>query len=84
MHEAHEPEHPASDLANAGMYMGGQELFGYLNEDKPLLDFGRDVLPKLIKRMYGWPAQGYLIDINTLKNYQRANREWKHESIPGS
>lgn len=73
------PEHPASDLANAGMYMAGPELFKYLDTDKPLLDFGKDVLPKLIGQMYGWPTQGYLIDIGTMENYQRANREWAHD-----
>ena len=72
------PEHPASDLANAGMYMAGPGLFKYLDMDKPLLDFGRDVLPRLVGQMYGWPTQGYLIDIGTMENYQRANREWSY------
>lgn len=73
------PEAPKSDLANAGMYVAGERLFGYLNEDKPVLDFGKDVLPKLVGQMYGWNTDGYLIDIGTPENYKRANEEWKHD-----
>lgn len=73
------PDEPKSDLANAGMYMADSRIFEYLDDDKPLLDFGKDVLPKLVGQMYGWNTEGYLIDIGTLENYKRANEEWAHD-----
>ena len=73
------PEKPKSDLANAGMYMADGRIFAYLDEDKPLLDFGKDVLPMLVGQMYGWNTEGYIIDIGTLENYKKANEEWTHD-----
>lgn len=75
------PEHPKSNLANAGMYVADNRIFEYLNNiDKPVLDLGKDVLPKLVGQMYGWNTDGYLIDIGTPENYKRANEEWKYKS----
>lgn len=76
---AEKPENPISDLANAGMYVAGSRLFAYMDGDRPLLDFGRDVLPKLVGKMYGWEVEGYQIDIGTPENYKRAISEWKYE-----
>lgn len=73
------PAEPKSDLANAGMYMADQRVFDYLDGDEPVLDFGKDVLPKLVGKMYGWNTDGYLIDIGTMENYKRANEEWTHD-----
>lgn len=73
------PDHPQSDLANAGIYIADQRLFDYVDSDKKLLDFGKDVLPKLIGKMYGWLTEGYLIDVGTLENYHRANEEWPYD-----
>ena len=72
------PEEPKSDLANAGMYMADGRIFDYLDGEKPQLDFGKDVLPKLVGEMYGWNTDGYLIDIGTMENYRKANEEWKY------
>lgn len=76
---AEKPDAPKSDLANAGMYAADGRIFDYLDMDKPVLDFGRDVLPKLIGKMYGWDTAGYLIDIGTLENYKKANEEWAYD-----
>jgi len=79
------PERPKSDLANAGIYIADRRVFPYLDQDKPLLDLGKDVLPKLIGNMYGWHTDGYLIDIGTLESYKKANEEWMydyHENTP--
>lgn len=70
------PEHPKSDLANAGMYIARQELFDYLPDGDEPLDFGKSVLPKLTGRMYGWHTQGYLLDVGTLENYKKAQMDW--------
>ena len=70
------PEHPASNLANAGIYIAGQELFSFLPECE-ILDFGKDILPLLVNRMYGWEDSNYLIDIGTPENYAKAQAEWR-------
>lgn len=76
---AEKPKAPKSDLANAGMYIADKRIFDYLDPDKTPLDFGKDVLPKLVGQMYGWNTEGYLIDIGTMENYKRANEEWNHD-----
>lgn len=70
------PKHPKSNLANAGMYIADRRIFDHLDPDKTPLDFGKDVLPKLVSQMCGWNTEGYLIDIGTLENYKRAEAEW--------
>lgn len=69
------PQHPTSNLANAGVYIARQEIFSYF-PDQVFIDFGNDVLPKLVGKMYGWETQDYLIDIGTPDNYMKAQREW--------
>lgn len=73
------PERPESDWANAGMYIAGQDLFDYFDSERSVLDFGKDVLPKLTGKMYGWRTEGYLIDVGTLENYKKANEEWPYD-----
>lgn len=73
------PVSPKSNLANAGLYIARQSLFNYLPQPEELVDFGKDILPKLIGKMYGWQTEGYLLDIGTIENYEKANREWPHK-----
>ena len=70
------PEHPKSNLANAGLYIARRGVFDYLSESGRQIDFGKDVLPALVGKMYGWQTEGYLLDVGTLENYEKANREW--------
>ncbi len=70
------PQNPLSNLANAGIYMADREIFSCLPDQTPL-DFGKDVLPGLTGRMYGWEDRDYLIDIGTMENYRQAQSEWK-------
>lgn len=72
------PEHPASNLANAGIYIANTHIFQYF-PNKEFLDFGKDVLPLLIGKMYGWETKDYLLDIGTIKNYERAKEEWTYD-----
>ena len=72
------PEIPKSDLANAGVYVAGKELFDVLPEGTPL-DFGKDVLPGLIGKLSGYETTDYLLDIGTPENYKRAEEEWDHD-----
>ena len=70
------PTQPKSNLANAGLYIVRRGIFDYLPENGRQLDFGKDVLPTLVGKMYGWHMEGYLLDVGTLENYEKANREW--------
>lgn len=70
------PDNPKSDLANAGIYIANRKVFDHL-PDKELLDFGKDVLPKLVNHMYGWENHSYLIDIGTPENYAKAQSDWR-------
>ena len=72
------PVSPKSNLANAGIYIARQSLFDFLPQTGKLIDFGKDILPKLIGNMYGWQTEGYLLDIGTIENYEKANREWQY------
>jgi mannose-1-phosphate guanylyltransferase len=70
------PSKPASDLANAGIFVAREEIFGLLPANRGFADFGLDVLPQLLGKMYGRLLSGYLIDIGTPENYRRAQVEW--------
>lgn len=69
------PEHPKSDLANAGIYVASQRIFDYIPH-KTFVDFGKDVLPLLVGKMYGYPIKDYILDIGTMPNYEKAQKEW--------
>ena len=71
------PKKPKSNLANAGIYLARQEIFSLFPDNKELIDFGFDILPKLVNKMYGFVISDYLIDIGTIENYRRAQIEWK-------
>ncbi len=80
------PEHPQGDLASAGIFVGRSGLFetieeGYVQGKYPY-DFGRHVMPKLVGKMNGLLVDGYLRDIGTHENLERAEREWR-ELHPG-
>ena len=70
------PNHPRSNLANAGIYIASQELYQHLPATN-FLDFGSDIFPRLVGKMYGYVIQEYLLDIGTHATYQQAQSEWK-------
>lgn len=72
------PENPKSNLANAGVYVARASIRELLKEQE-ILDFGKDVLPQLIGRMYGYPIEAYFIDIGTMENYRKAREDWKYD-----
>lgn len=74
------PENPKSNLANAGIYVANQKLYQYFDSEK-FCDFGKDVLPKLVGRMYGYEINAYLRDIGTMQNLQIAREEWKYDHL---
>lgn len=69
------PVEPKSNLANAGIYVASKSIFELMPEES-FLDFGKDVLPKLIGKMYGWEVKNYLLDIGTMGNYEKAQKDW--------
>lgn len=69
------PKNPISNLANAGIYIAGQELFDFIPQ-KEFVDFGYDVLPRLVGKMHGYVIDDYFLDIGNINNYKRVNDEW--------
>ena len=69
------PADPKSDLANAGIYIARRGLFELLPH-RPVMDFGKDVIPGLAGHAWGCLLDGYILDIGTPENYQRALVEW--------
>jgi D,D-heptose 1,7-bisphosphate phosphatase len=68
------PQQPASDLANAGVYVLSATAYREIAEMKAL-DIGFDVLPKFVGRMRGWVWGGYYLDVGTHEALDRARRE---------
>jgi len=56
------PEHPTSDLANAGLYVLDADAWREI-ADMNVFDFGFDVLPSFVGRMQGFEHNGYHRDI---------------------
>ena len=71
------PAHPKSPWANAGLYMAGPTLFDAIPDRLGLCDFGFDVLPRLMGRMYAFPLAGFYCDIGTVERLEYARRLWR-------
>lgn len=69
------PENPSSNLANTGIYVASPAILDYIPDG--FADFGHDVLPKLVGKMYGYKLSGYLRDIGTYGRYAMAMNEWR-------
>jgi histidinol-phosphate phosphatase family protein len=65
------PDEPASNLANAGLYVLSAAAYREIAEMKAF-DIGFDVLPKFVGRMRGWVWGGYYLDIGTREALDRA------------
>jgi mannose-1-phosphate guanylyltransferase len=76
---------PKSNLANAGIYVANQGLFDYLPVSPPtagVLDFGHDVLPRMVPHVAAYRIDQFLMDIGTPEAYTRAQEIWP--GLPGS
>jgi mannose-1-phosphate guanylyltransferase len=75
------PAQPAGNLANAGVYVARQSLFDEIPPRGPIIDFGRDVLPRLVNRMYARLIDEFLLDIGSPEALAAASRLWaeRHE-----
>ncbi|MEW6093553.1 MAG: glucose-1-phosphate adenylyltransferase [Chloroflexota bacterium] len=75
------PEKPPSDLANMGVYVFNRDLLDRaLWEDhkdkKSGHDFGKNILPRLVKsdaRIFAYPYSGYWMDVGTIQSYWQAH-----------
>lgn len=74
------PEHPVSNLANAGIYMANPSVIEKIPASKLPADIGFDLLPLLVNHMSGWKTSNYLIDIGTHDNLAKARAEWPNRS----
>ena len=77
------PEQPPSNLVNMGVYLFNLEtLDRVLWEDhaseSTSHDFGKDIIPKLVKsnaRVYAFPYTGYWMDVGTINSYWQSQMD---------
>jgi mannose-1-phosphate guanylyltransferase len=69
------PDHPVSDLVNAGLYAFKPRLLGEITGEPPR-DIGYHLLPGLVGRAKVVLVGGYFLDIGTPDAYRRACEEW--------
>ncbi|MCC7189821.1 MAG: glucose-1-phosphate adenylyltransferase [Anaerolineales bacterium] len=77
------PTEPPGTLANMGVYLFNREILDkYLWEDRQRKgsthDFGKDILPRLVKRkarVYAFPYTGYWMDVGTAQSYWQAHMD---------
>lgn len=69
------PQDPKSSWANAGVYVAGSRVFDSIPAEVPC-DFGFDVLPSLVGKMYGFCWEGFYCDIGTPERLALARAQW--------
>ena len=72
------PEDPKTDLASGAMFILTPAILDLL-PDQEMIDFSKEILPQLEKRMYGYIIPGYNIDIGTPESYAWAEKTAKGE-----
>jgi len=74
------PAHPASDLANAGLYAFNPGVLDLVERPAPC-DIGFDLLPHLVGRAQAITVEGYFRDIGTPEAYRLAQEEWASRAV---
>ena len=69
------PAQPRSNLANAGLYLFRPAMMDLIPA-LPVTDIGYHLLPQLIGQLHGWLGGGFLVDIGSPAQLQRAENEW--------
>jgi glucose-1-phosphate adenylyltransferase len=77
------PLQPPSNQANMGVYLFNTRILDrYLWEDHlsrdSSHDFGKDILPRMVEdglRVYGYPYDGYWVDVGTVASYWKAHMD---------
>ncbi|HDH05628.1 MAG TPA: nucleotidyltransferase family protein [Nitrospirae bacterium] len=74
------PENPASDMAFAGIMIGGPGLMD-LFPDQDVFDLGRDVLHRVAGNAAGYIMDDYLLDIGAPEKLIQAEKDVKNGKI---
>jgi mannose-1-phosphate guanylyltransferase len=77
------PEHPPSNLINAGFYILEPEFFELIPAGPSSIE--RDIFPKILAAggpLYAYVHRGYWLDIGTLESYRRATRDLIDGALP--
>lgn len=73
-------------LASMGIYLFSKDaLHKVLDENPEAIDFGKEIIPKMIDQDYevaSYPYEGYWEDIGTIRSFFEANIDLTH-NIPG-
>jgi glucose-1-phosphate adenylyltransferase len=77
------PAEPPSNLVNMGVYLFSRQLLDKVlwdDRQNPTSahDFGKDIIPGLIKskaRVYAFPYTGYWMDVGTVQSYWQAHMD---------
>ena len=77
------PKNPPSDLINMGVYLFSRDLLDRTlwndhQNKRSSHDFGKDILPQLIKsnaRIFAFPYTGYWMDVGTVNSYWQAHMD---------
>jgi glucose-1-phosphate adenylyltransferase len=77
------PKDPPSDLVNMGVYLFNRDLLDHSlwddhQRNDSTHDFGKDILPRLIKskaRVFAFPYTGYWMDVGTINSYWQAHMD---------
>jgi len=69
------PKVPIGNLAFSGLMLGTPRLLEEIPDKYPV-DFGFDVLPRIVGRTAAYRIRDFLTDIGTLETYQAAQVEW--------
>jgi len=77
------PKTPPSTLANMGVYLFNLEVLDRVlwedhKNESSAHDFGRNIIPKLVKskaRIYAFPYTGYWMDVGTVNSYWQAHMD---------
>ena len=77
------PSEPPSNLANMGVYLFNRELLDKVlwedrQDEKSAHDFGKNIIPKLIKakaNIRAFPYTGYWMDVGTVDSYWQSQMD---------
>jgi glucose-1-phosphate adenylyltransferase len=84
------PDSPESNLINMGVYVFNldvldEALWDDYQQADTTHDFGKDILPRLIKndaRVFAYPYTGYWVDVGTIDTYWQAHMDLLSENPP--
>lgn len=84
------PAKPPSNLVNMGVYLFEADVLNRaLWEDHQMTesshDFGKDILPRLVKegaRVFAYPYSGYWVDVGTVSSYWQAHMDLLNRPSP--